>query len=953
MMKQGLKANVGLSAIAVALGCWTPAQAQAAPASGDTNPASVSSAGTQDSSANAEGNPDEIVVTGFRKSLQNAVAIKRDSAVISDVISADDIGNFPDRNLAESLQRVTGVQITRNRGEGSKISVRGLSPDFTSTQYNGRMIPTTDGGRGFSFASLGSDFVTSVSVQKSPTADMIDGGISATVDVRVARPLDVGRDRVSITAEGIYETNPKKVTPHVSVFVNKTFADDTIGINLGGAIEKRRWTQIAYTAFGSETRFENAQNSSIPNRSLDYNMNGQIDVPTTANPNNGRYAFNHATTTANDEGSFLRRTLVGGIQVKPVDGLELYADGFYSKLTQKWTRFEHQLRFTNIGNADPNNPTARILSSTVGPNVAPNNVPLLTSLSAVGVDHRGDAGVNRLRDTLFSGAFGAKYATDRLEVSGEITYSKAKRANFNMTYGMISRATASYDLSDGIGEIPNLAFGAGYDPLDDSTFNITGISGRYNSPNVNRNYDGKIDLKYEMDGFVKSLKIGGYIGNNRNSFEARAVSFNARTLANALGIPFQPGIESGSISADGLLKKVDYSGYFIDPVLAVYLVPDSAKILDKIGLEKLLAAAPVLKQPSLNYIVTEKNVGAYARLDFGSGDERLSGNIGLRYVRTTEDVDGATPDLATAIITNSGIQTLIPNSKAVSVSNTYDEWLPSLNLSYKLNDQITARFAAARTLTRPTLSLLTPAQTINANVRTITAGNPFLKPYTSDQLDLSFEYYLDGGGLISLAGFYKEIKNYVANQASTATYSLEVDDGDPTTVNRRESYDYRVTTPVNLTKIKVKGIELGAQIPFNFLPGALDGLGFMGNVTYLDAGKAPASEGGPLLPLTGVSKWSYSVGGYYEKGGFGLHANYNYRSRYVESVTANFGDGTFASPYGQLDISASYDINDRIAISFDVSNALSAKLKYTNSYGLLRQMIGMGTRYTSGIRVNF
>ena len=229
---------LSVSSIAMAALLSTPAIAQTAAAAPDARP-------------DATAAQSDIVVTGIRASLSNAAALKRDNAAIVDAISAEDIGRFPDQNLADSLQRVTGVQITRSLGEGSQISVRGLSPDFTRIQYNGRTITST-GGRSFDFSSLTSDFVSAVEVYKTPTADMIEGGLSATVNVATAKPLDYGKDRYLLAVEGIYEPNAKKVGPHVTAYVSKMLGDD-VGIYVGADYQKRYYQIYNQQGYGLET----------------------------------------------------------------------------------------------------------------------------------------------------------------------------------------------------------------------------------------------------------------------------------------------------------------------------------------------------------------------------------------------------------------------------------------------------------------------------------------------------------------------------------------------------------------------------------------------------------------------------------------------------------------------------------------------------------------------------
>src|SRR5882757_2689703 len=236
-MKQsalGLPIGAALVAVCIANSAFAadgaagdaPTEAGAIEQTQDASSTSAGKAGASERSAKLE----EIVVTGFRRSLAESVASKRDAAVISDTISSEDIGKFPEENMAESLQRITGVQITRSNGEGQFVSVRGLDPKFTDVLYNGRELPSPTGSRSFDFTILSADFVRALEVYKTPTADMPEGGLAATVNVATLRPLEYGKERFAVTAEGMYDQNAKgSVEPHLAGIFTNVFLDKKLG----------------------------------------------------------------------------------------------------------------------------------------------------------------------------------------------------------------------------------------------------------------------------------------------------------------------------------------------------------------------------------------------------------------------------------------------------------------------------------------------------------------------------------------------------------------------------------------------------------------------------------------------------------------------------------------------------------------------------------------------------
>jgi TonB-dependent receptor len=865
---------------------------------------------------------EDVVVSGIRRSLADALSTKRDAAAILDAVSAEDIGKFPDQNMAESLQRVPGVQITRNKGEGQGISVRGLGANFTRTFYNGRILPSPTGGRNFSFTSLSSDFVSRVEVQKTPTADLIDGGVAATVNVQLARPLDASRSHTALNIEGLYESNPEKLSPHASFYTSQKFADDRLGFNFGASYEKRNVLQGGYDAYGIETRAE------TPNSpAYDFNLDGRYS---------GSYRFNHAIDTWVEDGSFERLSFVGGVQARPSDTLELHADAFYSQFTDDALRTQHALRYTNLGG-----PGAKIVATQID---ADN---LVSFFDADGVDHRGSFSDQNYRDRVLSVASGGKLQLGALTLSAEGTYSRSERISNVMNVNAISRASASYDMRGGYGEIPVISFNRGFDPLDPSVYRLLSIAGNLDAQTRDKNRDVRLDATYDVgNGFLRSLQAGGYLGRAKKTFESVSYNVSSKIAAQVLGLPFDPTIEGGTAAAAPFLVPGDNSEYVGD-VLGTYLVPDRDKLFGSKTLDDLLAVAPPVIQPSNNYSVREDVYALYARANFATADDTISGNVGLRYVKTDQQSSGAAPDLSQVILLQGDVSVLVPVATPVTVTNKYDNWLPSLNLRWSPSPRFAVRFAANRAMTRPDLGLLTPRTTISANVRTINSGNPFVKPYLADQADLSLEYYLGQTGILSAAVFYKDVKNFIVSTQTTETHTLIRELGGTTTL------EFRRSQPNNGAGGTVKGIELAAQLPFTFLPGFFDGFGILSNLTLLDVSDVVVTQGGPRVPVTGVSKRSYTIGGYYEKYGFGVRASYTYRSGYVESQTSNFGDGSYYNPYGQLDISASYDLSKRLSMVVDAVNVTNEIQSTHNDVGVLRQTFDFGRRISAGVRYKF
>ncbi len=877
----------------------------------------------------------DIIVTGIRASLSNAAAIKRTNSAIVDAIAAEDIGRFPDQNLADSLQRVTGVQITRSRGEGNQISVRGLSPDFTRIQYNGRTI-TSIGGRSFDFGSLTSDFVSSVEVYKTPTADMIEGGLSATVNVLTARPLDYGKDRYVFSLEGIYEPNAKKIGPHATVYISKMLGSD-ISVYLGVDYQKRFYQIYNQVGFGFETACEGAcagpDNTVVAgkNPAVDYNRDGLT---------NGTFSFDHASGISVQDGSRGRLTVISGAQARLTDNLELLADVFYARLRDKSNFIQFAGRFTDI--------KGPVRASTL-------NGTVVTSLDADGVDIANNSQPNTTTVETISPAIGLTWKQDRLTIKGQANFSRSTTTVTDL--GLSSRAHLpfSYDARQDGGTLISYSFPARFTDGNVATnYGSLGLSGAYEQPTYDRNYEFHLDGAYDVGpGFLRKLSAGAMYSNRKLQYVSSFLAVSATQLADLLGVPTRPSSYGGDeFDVSPYLTLYNFPKAFSNykgpaTIPTTFLSSNLDLLVAKLPLDKIVAAVPPVKQTASEYTVTEGTWAAYAKVDFASGDDRLAGNLGVRYVRTNQNTNGTVTDFNTIVFTQQGSTTFVSTTPG-SAQNVYSRWLPSLNARYNLTSDLLVRFGAARALARAPLNLLSTSTTINANVSTINSSNPQLQPYTADQVDLSLEYYFNKTGLLSVAGFYKNLHDYVVNGTRSETY----------TVTNRESGNaapvmFQRFLPTNGADVKLKGIEIAAQVPLNIVAPWADGFGIGANATFLDAGKVALNQGGQLLPIPGVSNRTYNASAYFEKYGFGARVTYTYRSGYTNDQSSYFGDGDFASAYGQLDASLSYDVNQNVALTLDMSNLTNTPLKTNNNLGYARTFTNQGRRFQVSARARF
>lgn len=928
--------------------CLTIASIAQAQTTSQIDPAAPAPTGPgTESSGTGPEQGNEVVVTGFRRSLDIANQIKRNADVVSDVISAEDIGKFPDLNLAESLQRITGVQITRSAGEGSGASIRGLPQEFTRVQYNGRTLGS-GGTRSFDFTAFSSLFTSAVEVLKSPTADMIEGGLSGTVNVKTARPLDIGRTTLSASAEGVYEENRGKLTPRVAALGNWVNASGTFGINAGIAFERRDYREKFLNTYGAETSRESplfdasgraVQGGKSP--PVDYNVDGDY---------NDTFSFQHGFDNWNTAGRRDRLTAIFGYQLKPTENLEIYGDAFFSSLKTTQYVSRAQVRFTDIAPQIAGG-SYGVRSSTIDTSL---NGQLLggsqgfvTALDADGVSIQATAREYNSKINVFSVAQGAKWKSGNLTLEAQGSYFRA--TNDTRTFGLQAQGRASAQLTfpDGLGGGPLVGFSRGYDPLNGGNFYLNAEDlGAFTSPD--RNIEGRFDATYALgeDSFIRSVK-GGVFASGRRFRNTSAFSvLNAQQIA-ALSngkLTVTPGVEGGGgIPAAAFLSAGDFSGL---PGNARLLVFDVGKFASVVPRSAFYDDQVIPVQPGAGFNVEEKTLAAYGQVDFAGLGDRLAGNIGLRWVQTRTSSEGLVPNLDALIVEADRVTVTVPAAGQTSLKAKYSSFLPSLNIRYNLTPELVIRGAAARVIGRPGLGQLNAGTSVDANIRSISSGNPALRPYKSDQLDLSLEYYFARGGLLSVAGFYKHLTDYIVSGQTTETHTVTYRSGGSATL------EFRRNQPLNLLSGDVKGLEVAAQLPLSYVTGTLDGFGVFGNYTYIDAPSIPRTQGGQAFPLDGVARHNYNVGAYFEKYGVGVRGSYSYRGRYSNGG-GTFGDGSFVRPYGQLDGSISYKLTDNVDLSADVTNILNEKSYQDNAFGLLSYTGFTGRRFTGGVRMRF
>jgi TonB-dependent receptor len=861
----------------------------------------------------------DIVVTGFRKSLATAQAIKFNADQFVDSITATDIGKLPDKNIAEALQRISGIQISRNYGEGSAIAIRGLTQ--VKTELNGRDVFSGSGGRSLSFEDVPSELLAGVDVYKDPSAKEIEGGIGGLVNLRTRMPFDEKGFVLSASMGANYFDLSKEPRFNGSVLASKTWTDTPIG-EIGVLVD------VSYY----ESAFRRDQATIEPY------------VPTTAIPGHigETLSVPDGAGIQVTQGNRKRQGLYGALQWKPASNVEVYGTYFRSKYdiaTPNYASFvtnstsSDYLNYMQPNGAFAFNNGTFVSGGFNGFVPAYSQPPYVNT--ALNVQNNTQLANSRTITTDYSG--GVKWKpTDRLHVNLDLQYERATANVQSYTaFGQKNLAGYTLDLS---GDLPGITFQSppgGSSIYDPAAYNLVAVMDHIED-SVATQKAGRLDLQWDFDNSILTSIQGGVRYTDREAINRSSpYNWTAATPGLTLASPGVPGIAA---PYDALFGGAGAGIIGAVPYVDASVFGNPAAAFQSLGGRALTTFSPqdINTQREKTYA---GYVAAYFKFDAGLP---IDGNIAVRVVKTDTAAAGATrltyrPDLLAAT-------SQITVDQPYSVDSSYTKVLPSLNLRAHVTDRLQLRAGASKGLARPEFSQLNANRQLTigytqitvtnpdgsstvtgyapSNTNTGTGGNPLLKPLTVDQADLALEWNASRTTFLYGTLFYKKLKNFTQAAVSSVTYP----------VPGQADQTFRTTTFVNGTRGTVKGAELGGNTFFDFLPGPLAGLGAQANVTYVDS-NAPGATGtlitGQAVPteLQGLSKWSYNLVGLYEKYGFSARAAYNWRSSYLFDSASNGTGGIpiYNRAFGQLDASISYNFTPKVSLTIDATNLLRAR----------------------------
>jgi len=840
----------------------------------------------------------EVVVTGYRASLARALDAKRDEVVAIDSIFAEDIAKFPDLNLADALQRLPGVSIARDAGEGRQISVRGLGPQFTRVRMNGIEALATTGStdaaggtnrdRAFDFNVFASELFGQLSVRKTSAAEVEEGSLGATIDLRAARPFDY--DGLTVAASGQYGYNDlaSNSSPRGALLFSNIFADGKVGALISVAYSEReladegastvRWMSGNFGALGDDY----AGSATLPE--LNAAFKPRI-------PRYDKYIHDQD-----------RLGVTGSLQFQPSERTSVNFDLLYSKFDA--TRTEMFLQ----------SPTFSAAGSLGGITVQDAEVDDTNTLVYGVFDNviiRSEMRMDELETefTQFTADFEHQF-NDRWTIRGLAGIAESKHDNPVQTTLLFDHDALtgySYDYRQNP-RLPILTYG-NLAVTDPSVWHLQEIRLRPQTTDNDLTTIGA-DLTWAVN---DQLSLVGGVQWKEFEFVTTELRRSNGTQANQEGIIPGP-VGATPISEYSQIARLSSGLGVPSGNTTAWLVPDMAAAASLFDLYNP-AAFPMGPEPALgnNRSIKEKDLGAFLQLNFRLGD-RLRGNVGARYVETDQ--------------TSTGFAFVAGSPLLTTATRKYDDVLPALNLAFDATDDIVLRFAAASVMTRPGLGNLNPGGTVSVSGanRTVTFGNPALNPFEADAFDAGFEWYFAPESLFSAALFYKDIKSFVQTIRATGPFS-ENPFGLPDSVaiaacgvtpNCSPAEDWVFTVPGNTPGGELKGYEVVFQAPFRFLPGFLSNFGTILNYTYVDSDityLTPTGEVAAQERLTGLSKNAYNATLYYEQGGFAARVSASYRDEYLTTVPGRNGNDI----EGTAD-AMTYDLSDQLTFTLEGLN---------------------------------
>jgi TonB-dependent receptor len=842
--------------------------------------------------AAAQEAPDEVIVRGYRGSLNASLSAKRVANGAVDVIVAEDIADFPDLNLAESLQRIPGVAITRAAGEGRQVTVRGLGPTFTTTRINGMEALSTGGftdalggqnrSRGFDFNAFDSELFTRLAVRKTASADIEEGGLGATLDLQTARPFDYDGFTIATTAQLGYNDRSEESDPRAAFQISNTFADDRFG-----ALLALSWSERNTLDEGSSTvRWSDAENFG--------SVNGVALVPA----NNPAHEVNvawHPRLPRND--SYVQNTerlgLAGSLQFRPGDSTSLNLDLLMSQAEVMRDEAFMQAALNNNTFVAATNISNYAIRDSAIVSADLTNATLLS-------ERRHDELEVDFDQTVLS--FEHEF-TDRFRINALYGSADSEFDNPVQRYVILQKTgNFSYDMSGDDGA----SFTWGPQASDPNGWIVSNL--RKREPYTLNELDvGEVGLEFDI-GERFTLK-GGVTTKTYNLDTTQAFMANegnngvTGVMSPALLYTYDAGA-LGSWAAPNLDAFDAQYGFYADS--GPFTTSIDFRLQD-------------------TFTVEEKTDSAFVQVEFAFENARIRGDVGLRSFETDQR--------------STGIASLAQGTIEANVQ--YSDTLPSLNLVAEITDELLLRFGYAEVMNRPGMGLLRPVSSVSVagSNRTVNGNNPGLGPTLADTYDFSVEWYFAEESVVALALFKKDIGTFIQTIVQNVPYTstgLPIQQAIDACaasafgygVDCNENLLWNVNAPGNSPGGDLEGYEISYQQPFSFFDGFASNFGLMANYTwveskidYLGVVGGVTTVVRPDESLTNLSENMANLTFYFENDKLGARISLAERDDYLTSVPGR--NGTYVERTEgttNIDFSANYNFNDNLKLTFEALN---------------------------------
>jgi iron complex outermembrane receptor protein len=882
---------------------------------------------------------EEVVVTGIKASLDKAISIKRNSDNVVDAISAEDIGKLPDKNVADALQRLPGVNtVSASSGEGGfdendRVSVRGTNPSLTNVTVNGHDIATGDWfildqfqtvGRSVSFTLLPSEIVNTVETYKSQSADLLEGGVAGSIDILTRDPLALHNNTtMEASFQGEYSTLAAQWKPQVNALFGWKNSDETFGVIVQGFYEARNLRRdgqefLGYSTIGACVNYNN-----VPATPGYGTCMGGGNTAAHFHPDLAGVAYPNLIGAALFQ---QKRVREGGditMQWRPNDQWDIKLDGFYSHLNA--TNYNTNYMAWISGEINNNNsPTSYTVKN--GTLVAA-AFPLLNPA--------GNAVDGVVTDQIY-----------RPDEAAKTAY-----VNLDSTYHMDSKTTVKFQLgyTEGHGDTPSQPT-MEFDAPTGVSYNMSSGVAAVSFPNINpsspaglnndwawnetfneidREAYGKIDVTYDWDnGAIHQIKFG-LRGSDHTRYvvgwdHGCSIGFNGQCWTGGGGYPFSGIDPTGATYPSNFASKFRIPGFLSNPAIG------DPGLISKIVVP-ILSPRPTGSPDAFYYWpgtfkVREGDFSGYLMANIGG--ENWHGNIGVRLVDTQLHSYVNVPESGPGpgVITSS----LFGDYLVANVSHNYFDVLPSVNLTFDLQKDLLLRFSANETMSRPDYSALAGSVSLTDLILKGNGGNPNLKPIRSANYDIGLEWYYAPSSLLSAHVFYMDLSSYVAFGVSNANYYSQFWGTVKT---------FQITSPVN-TSGRDQGFELAWQQPVG------GGFGFLANYTYADG---QDNDGNPLV---GDSKNTYNLTGYFENHWLSARLAYTYRSHFFVGLDRSAAENQ--DNWGSLDASVNVNVTPNVVLTFDGLNLTDQLLKYYAANKTQpRAVYDNGRQFYLGFRVKY